>query len=162
MSTCKFTAINTGSINSCVTKCCSSLTVELQMLIHVLSKHAKYSKILILMEYAKCWIFPDPVTYLCTCTYVYLQMYAVSLTPAELQLQVYMHNMFYIYYEYVLNVCIYMYMQLHADIRMYAAKHYYILYQYICRHIYNIHVYTCMYVHSKAISKKQQLCTILA
>ena len=29
MSTCKLTAINIGSSNDCVTKCCSSLTVEL-------------------------------------------------------------------------------------------------------------------------------------
>ena len=28
-----------------------------------------YSKISILVEYAKCWIFPDPITYVYTCIY---------------------------------------------------------------------------------------------
>ena len=39
--------------------------------------YAIYSKISILMESAKCWIFPDPVTYMytiitCTCIYRYI------------------------------------------------------------------------------------------
>ena len=66
----KFTTLNIGNSNGYITKCCSSLMVQLY--IHVDAQtctlvnsdiDAKYnSKISILMEYAKCWIFPDPVT----------------------------------------------------------------------------------------------------
>ena len=67
ISTCKFTTFNIGNINGCIFVLCSSLMVEIvdahtsqTCNSHIMD--AKYSKISLLMEYEKCWIFPDPIT----------------------------------------------------------------------------------------------------
>ena len=62
MSKCKFTALNS---NGCITKCCSSLTVQLSNLVSPLVIYMLIiAKSQFLMESAKCWIFPDPVTFI--------------------------------------------------------------------------------------------------
>ena len=66
---------NTGNIICCISKHCNSLMVKLQMLILstlVIQTLQRDAKCRILMEYAKCWIFPNPVTIICKlCTCIY-------------------------------------------------------------------------------------------
>ena len=75
-----FITLNNGNnyINGCITKCCSSLTVQfldihtLQTCNSDITEATLICKISILMEFEKCWIFPYPVTH--TCTYVCMKI----------------------------------------------------------------------------------------
>ena len=86
--------IQFGNINGRVTKCCSSLMVGTIVDAHTCNSDiidANYSKISILMESAKCCIFPYPITYIVcplynsdvpvpvyTCIYSVVQMSQMS------------------------------------------------------------------------------------